>query len=47
MSEMAKHWVNLCDGVIFSGGEDVDPVFYHEESLPKLNKTKPEEISLK
>jgi putative glutamine amidotransferase len=31
--------INLCDGVIFSGGEDVDPAFYHGDPHQKLGET--------
>jgi len=48
--EMAEHWISICDGIILSGGEDIDPFSYHEEPHPKLEKTKLErdqfEISL-
>jgi putative glutamine amidotransferase len=34
--EMAKQWVGLCDGIVLSGGEDLDPHWYNEEPHPKL-----------
>jgi len=37
--EMAAQWINACDGIILSGGEDMDPYTYHEEPHPKLKKT--------
>ncbi|MBS4174683.1 gamma-glutamyl-gamma-aminobutyrate hydrolase family protein [Bacillus sp. FJAT-49736] len=37
--EMAAQWLNVCDGIILSGGEDMDPSSYHEEPHPKLKKT--------
>lgn len=29
-SSMVPHYLSLCDGIIFSGGEDIDPQFYQE-----------------
>lgn len=37
--EMAKIIVSKCDGIILSGGEDVDPHSYGEDPDPKLRKT--------
>jgi putative glutamine amidotransferase len=48
--DMAKHILELCDGVLFSSGEDVHPSFYDEsptEDLKQLNIARDEmEISL-
>jgi putative glutamine amidotransferase len=40
--ELAKHQIDLCDGVIVSGGEDVDPIFYQSEPHQHLGFTNPE-----
>jgi putative glutamine amidotransferase len=32
----------LCDGIILSGGEDVDPKFYGQDPHPQLGQTLPE-----
>ncbi|MGV3467253.1 MAG: gamma-glutamyl-gamma-aminobutyrate hydrolase family protein [Heyndrickxia sp.] len=37
--EMVAQWISVCDGIILSGGEDMDPYSYHEEPHPKLKKT--------
>ncbi|MFC7061503.1 gamma-glutamyl-gamma-aminobutyrate hydrolase family protein [Halobacillus seohaensis] len=38
-NEMSEVWVSLCDGIILSGGEDVDPYSYQEHPGPKIQKT--------
>lgn len=40
--EATVEMVKLVDGVIFSGGHDVDPIHYGEEPLQKLGITSPE-----
>lgn len=35
-SDVLDRYVDMCDGFIFSGGEDVDPRFYNEDPHPKL-----------
>lgn len=37
--ELAKHYVTLFDGIIFAGGEDIDPTFYGEEPHQGLGMT--------
>jgi len=37
--EVARIIVSKCDGIILSGGEDVDPHSYGEDPDPKLRKT--------
>ena len=37
--KIAEQWIDVCDGIILSGGEDMDPYTYHEEPHPKLKKT--------
>ncbi|ODG93145.1 MULTISPECIES: gamma-glutamyl-gamma-aminobutyrate hydrolase family protein [Bacillaceae] len=41
-------YVNLCDGFIFSGGEDLDPVFFGQDPHPKIGffKTDRDEFEL-
>lgn len=39
--ETFQRLINLCDGVIFSGGEDVDPQFYGAEPQQNLGPTLP------
>ncbi|MEJ8544705.1 gamma-glutamyl-gamma-aminobutyrate hydrolase family protein [Brevibacillus borstelensis] len=39
--EMALETVALCDGLILSGGEDVDPLYYGEEPHLQLGPTMP------
>lgn len=38
--EKIKAWVSICDGLILSGGEDVDPHSYGAHPDPALRKTK-------
>ncbi|WP_017729421.1 gamma-glutamyl-gamma-aminobutyrate hydrolase family protein [Halalkalibacterium ligniniphilum] len=38
--EMTEIWVSMCDGLILSGGEDVDPFSYGSNPEPGLRKTK-------
>jgi putative glutamine amidotransferase len=40
--ELAIETLKLCDGVILSGGEDVDPQFYGQEPHPQIGPTIPE-----
>jgi putative glutamine amidotransferase len=46
---MIQKMVDLCDGLLLSGGEDVDPMHYREEPSPYLGQIIPErdEIELK
>ncbi|WP_209124546.1 gamma-glutamyl-gamma-aminobutyrate hydrolase family protein [Alkalihalobacillus sp. BA299] len=37
--EMVKEWVAICDGFIFSSGEDVDPYYFGADPHPKVLKT--------
>jgi putative glutamine amidotransferase len=37
-----KEYAQMCDGVILSGGEDVDPQFYQEDPHQKLGFVRPE-----
>ncbi|MEH7119372.1 gamma-glutamyl-gamma-aminobutyrate hydrolase family protein, partial [Neobacillus vireti] len=39
--EIALETLPLCDGIILSGGEDVDPQFYGQDPHPKLGPTIP------
>jgi putative glutamine amidotransferase len=41
-SELALEMLQLCDGIILSGGEDVDPQFYGQEPHLHLGYTLPE-----
>lgn len=34
--------VSLCDGILFSGGGDLDPKYYGEEAEPELGSLEPE-----
>lgn len=34
--------INLCDGLLFPGGEDIDPMLYGENPHSKLGEIKPE-----
>ncbi|MFC4023416.1 gamma-glutamyl-gamma-aminobutyrate hydrolase family protein [Oceanobacillus longus] len=36
--DMAKEYVNLCDGIIFTSGEDVDPSRYNQDPSDELQK---------
>jgi putative glutamine amidotransferase len=40
--ELALETLSLCDGIIISGGEDVDPLAYNQDPHPKLGFTIPE-----
>lgn len=40
--EMAIETLELCDGIILSGGEDVDPKFYGQDPHRRLGPTIPE-----
>ncbi|MCM3727824.1 gamma-glutamyl-gamma-aminobutyrate hydrolase family protein [Neobacillus cucumis] len=41
-AELAIETMPLCDGIILSGGEDVDPLYYGEDPHPQLGPTTPE-----
>jgi putative glutamine amidotransferase len=41
-TEIALETLTLCDGIILSGGEDVDPKFYVQDPHPNLGATIPE-----
>ena len=34
-----EHLSQVCDGFLFTGGQDVTPVMYHEAATPKLGET--------
>jgi len=38
-SELSLEMLKLCNGLILSGGEDVDPKFYGQDSYPNLGAT--------
>ncbi|MFC4322186.1 gamma-glutamyl-gamma-aminobutyrate hydrolase family protein [Litchfieldia salsa] len=40
--QLAIESVALCDGIILSGGEDVDPQFYQQDPHPNIGQTIPE-----
>ena len=40
--ELAIEMVQLCNGIILSGGEDIDPYFYGQEPQKNLEVTTPE-----
>lgn len=37
--ELAHNYLDLFDGIIFAGGSDVDPIFFHQEPHQKLGST--------
>lgn len=37
--EMTEAWVTVCNGIILSSGEDVDPNSYRTNPDPKIQKT--------
>lgn len=37
-TEILARYVRLCDGVILSGGGDINPILYHEAPHPKLEE---------
>lgn len=47
--EDADYFVSVFDGIMFTGGNDIDPVFYGEAPHPKLGKINPvrDEFELK
>lgn len=47
--EAIKQYVTLCDGIIFSGGEDVDPQFYSKPPHAKIGffRTERDEFEIK
>lgn len=36
---MVNTWISICDGIMLTGGEDVDPSTYHEQPYPQIRKT--------
>lgn len=40
-AELAEEMVDHCDAILLSGGEDVDPQFYHQDPHQKLASTIP------
>lgn len=34
--------LSFCDGILFPGGEDMNPWYYHEEPIPQIETTRPE-----
>lgn len=40
--EDAEAAVSFCDGLLFPGGEDMTPWYYHEEPLPVIGPFRPE-----
>ncbi|MDD7739899.1 MAG: gamma-glutamyl-gamma-aminobutyrate hydrolase family protein [Fusicatenibacter sp.] len=42
MSEDPKACLDLCDGLLVPGGEDMNPWYYGEEPLPQIGATRPE-----
>ncbi len=38
-TEMAKAWVSMCDGLILSSGEDIDPASFNANPIPQIQKT--------
>ena len=36
--ELAAQLTQMCDGILFTGGQDVSPSIYGEESLPQLEE---------
>jgi putative glutamine amidotransferase len=43
--EISLETLALCDGIILSGGEDVDPKFYSQDPHPEIGPTIPERDS--
>ncbi|WP_028558993.1 gamma-glutamyl-gamma-aminobutyrate hydrolase family protein [Paenibacillus pinihumi] len=39
--ETVKQLIDLCDGLIFTGGEDIEPSAYGEEAIAELGQTLP------
>lgn len=39
--EIMRELYDRCDGILFAGGEDVDPAYYHEIRHPKLGRVSP------
>ncbi|WP_227937573.1 gamma-glutamyl-gamma-aminobutyrate hydrolase family protein [Alkalihalobacillus deserti] len=37
--EMAEEWASICDGIILTSGEDVDPHSFNKNPDPKLKQT--------
>jgi putative glutamine amidotransferase len=37
--QLAEDWITICDGIILSSGEDIDPFSYHQEPSPKMQQT--------
>lgn len=42
MMEDVEAALGFCDGILFPGGEDMNPWYYHEEPLPQIETTRPE-----
>jgi len=40
--EKTKKLIDLCDGLLFPGGEDIDPSYYGENPHPNLGEIRPE-----
>lgn len=40
-THMADELYELCDGVVFSGGSDMDPKYYNQEKHPETSITEP------
>ncbi|WP_409290380.1 gamma-glutamyl-gamma-aminobutyrate hydrolase family protein [Peribacillus sp. SCS-37] len=40
--ETAREWADICDGILLSGGEDIDPQLFGEQPHPKLGRIIPE-----
>lgn len=39
VENLADVWCSFCDGIILSSGEDVDPLSYHAQPSPQMQKT--------
>ena len=44
--ESIDQMVALCDGFVFTGGEDIDPAYYHTEREPVCGVSLPERDEL-
>ncbi|GAE29443.1 gamma-glutamyl-gamma-aminobutyrate hydrolase family protein [Halalkalibacter hemicellulosilyticus] len=40
-AELIEVWGNVCDGIILSGGEDIDPYSFHAHPSPEVKETSP------
>ena len=45
-SDSIEEYVNLCDGFLFTGGADIDPLYYGEEAIPECGDLQPYRDSL-